>query len=189
MRRSGLILVGLLLLFAAMSGCVAPTPDETAPLGNSQAALTITSTAFATGGNIPVEYTCQGQNISPPLDWDQGPTETASFALIVDDPDAPSGVYTHWVIYNLPSDARSLPMAVPNENQLPDGAIQGNNSSGKIGYSGPCPPPGKIHHYRFTLYALDSYLNLAAGASKQELLKVIEGHVLAQEQLIGLYQR
>lgn len=189
MRRSGLILVSLVLLFVAISGCAAPTPDETTPPGNSQAALTITSTAFAAGGNIPVEYTCQGQNISPPLDWDQGPAGTASFALIVDDPDAPSGVYTHWVIYNLPPEARSLPKAVPNEDQLSNGALQGKNGSGKIGYAGPCPPPGPAHHYRFTLYALDGYLNLAAGASKQELLQVIQGRVLAQNQLIGLYQR
>jgi len=151
--------------------------------------LSISSPAFQDGERIPAKYTCQGQDISPPLKWSQVPNETQSLALIVDDPDAPSGVFTHWVIFNLPPDSRELPEAVPAASQLPSGALQGKNDFGKIGYGGPCPPPGYPHRYRFTLYALDRHLELKAGSSKQQVLHTMEGHVLAQGQLTGTYQR
>jgi Raf kinase inhibitor-like YbhB/YbcL family protein len=150
----------------------------------------LTSTAFADGAEIPVKYSCNGQNISPALDWSGSPVGTASFALIMDDLDA---VYTHWVIFNLPPDIQGLPEAVPKDEELADGALQGKTGSGGVGYPtgyfGPCPPKGPPHHYRFTLYALDTLLDLTAGASKAELLQAIQGHILGQTQLIGIYQR
>ena len=151
--------------------------------------LSISSPAFQDGERIPAKYTCQGQDISPPLKWNRVPDETQSLTLIVDDPDAPSGVFTHWVIFNLPPDSRELPEAVPAASQLPSGALQGKNDFGKIGYGGPCPPPGYPHRYRFTLYALDRQLDLKAGSSKQQVLNAMEGHILAQGQLTGTYQR
>jgi len=151
--------------------------------------LSISSPAFQDREKIPAKYTCQGQDISPPLKWNGVPNETQSLALIVDDPDAPSGVFTHWVIFNLPPDSRELPEAVPAASQLPSGALQGKNDFGKIGYGGPCPPPGYPHRYRFTLYALDRQLDLKAGSSKKQVLNAMEGHILAQGQLTGTYQR
>ncbi|MBM4446169.1 MAG: YbhB/YbcL family Raf kinase inhibitor-like protein [Chloroflexi bacterium] len=159
------------------------------PLVDSSAAFVITSSAFVAGAKIPVKYTCEGQNVSPPLDWNQVPAGTASFALIVDDPDAPFGVFTHWVIFNLPPDTRGLPEAVPKDGKLASGALQGKSGAGKIGYFGPCPPSGSPHHYRFTLCALDKSLDLAAGASKEQVLQAMQGHILAESQLIGIYQR
>ena len=192
MGKVGLIFVSLLFGFVSIAGCAQPaSPGEKAPPqpADSQALFVITSPAFVAGAKIPVEYTCDGQNFSPPLDWGQGPVGTTSFALIVDDPDAPSGAFAHWVIFNLPPDTRSLPETVPNENKLPSGALQGKNGFGKIGYAGPCPPTGSPHHYRFTLYALDKSLDLATGASKEQALRAMQGHVLAESQLIGMYQR
>jgi len=204
MRKVGLIFVSLLFVSVAIAGCarpaspeekappletVAPKPAVPPPPADSQAAFAITSPAFVAGAKIPVEYTCDGQNSSPPLAWGDGPAGIVSFALITDDPDAPSGAFTHWVIFNLPPDTRGLPEAVPAENKLPSGALQGKNGFGKIGYAGPCPPPGSPHHYRFTLYALDKSLDLAAGVSKEQALRGMQGHVLAESQLIGVYQR
>ena len=147
------------------------------------------SGAFVDGGIIPAKYTCQGQDISPPLTWSQPSAGTQSFALIMDDPDAPGGVFTHWVLYNVPSDSRELTEAVPSQAQLPSGALQGRNDFGRIGHGGPCPPPGRPHRYQFTLYALDQPLDLKAGASKKQVLNAIQGHILAQGQLTGTYQR
>jgi Raf kinase inhibitor-like YbhB/YbcL family protein len=151
--------------------------------------FSITSPAFADGAEIPVKYSCDGENVSPPLDWSEVPTGTASFALILDDPDAPVGVFTHWVIFNLPPDTRGLPEALPKDGTLASGALQGKNGGGNIRYIGPCPPRGTPHHYRFTLYALDKSLDLATGASKDQVLQAMQGHILAQSQLVGLYQR
>lgn len=151
--------------------------------------LSLISTAFQEGERIPSKYTCQGQDISPQLDWNGIPEESKSLALIMDDPDAPSGIFTHWVIFNLPPDSHGLPEAVPLSSQLPSDTLQGRNDFGRTGYGGPCPPPGKPHHYRFTLYALDKNLDLGAGSSKNQVLNTAEGHILAQCQLTGIYQR
>ncbi len=152
-------------------------------------ALSITSTAFQDGARIDSRYTCDGQDISPPLAWSKPPEGTKSLALIMDDPDAPMGVFTHWVIFNIPPDTQQFPEAVPTQPQLPSGAVQGKNDFGKTGYGGPCPPPGRPHRYRFTLYALDQPLSLPAGATKKQVLQAMEGHILAQGQLTGIYQR
>jgi len=151
--------------------------------------MELKSTAFQDGERIPAKYTCEGQDISPPLTWNGIPEQTQSLALIMDDPDAPGGIFTHWVIFNMPPDSRQLPQAVATQSQLPSGALQGKNDFGRLGYGGPCPPPGYPHRYRFTLYALDQQLELKAGASKKQLLNAIKGHTLAQGQLTGTYQR
>ena len=151
--------------------------------------MELKSTVFQEGERIPARYSCQGQDISPPLVWGEVPEQTRSFALIMDDPDAPGGVFTHWVLFNIPPDSHELPEAVPTQSQLPNGALQGKNDFGKIGYGGPCPPPGRPHRYCFTIYALDQPLDLKAGAAKKQVLDAIQGHILAQGQLTGTYQR
>ena len=151
--------------------------------------LSVSSTAFQEGEAIPAKNSCDGQDISPELTWREVPEGTQSFALITDDPDAPIGTFTHWVTFNIPADSLGLPEAVPNEPQLTSGALQGKNDFGNIGYGGPCPPPGALHHYHFTLYALDQTLDLPAGATKTQVLKAMQGHILAQVELIGTFKR
>ncbi len=150
--------------------------------------LGLTSAAFKEGGPIPSRYTCDGQDVSPPLSWTQPPAGTKSLALISDDPDAPGKTWVHWVVYNLPPSARELPEAVRAEQELPDGTRQGTTDFGRIGYGGPCPPSG-THRYFFTLYALDAALSLPPGATKQHVEAAMQGHILAHTQLIGTYRR
>ncbi len=150
--------------------------------------IKIKSPAFVPGGKIPGKYTCDGMDISPPLAWTSGPEGTKTFALICDDPDAPMGTWVHWVLFNLPADIIELRENVPPERELENGAKQGMNDFRKIGYGGPCPPGG-THRYYFKLYALDTEINLEAGATKSELLKAVEGHILAEGQLMGKYER
>lgn len=150
--------------------------------------MQITSSAFEDNGLIPPKYTCDGQNLSPPLTWQNVPSASQSLALICDDPDAPGGTFVHWVIYNLPAALTALPEGIPLQPSLAWGGVQGKNDFGQIGYGGPCPPRG-THHYYFTLYALDQPLNLGAGASKQQVLQAISSRQLAAAQLVGRYQR
>lgn len=165
------------------------TPSAEEPTKEEEMVLRISSPAFQEGDTIPTKYTCQGQDVSPPLVWSDPPVGTQSFALIVDDPDAPGGVFTHWVLFNIPPDSCELPEAVPTQAEFPSGALQGKNDFGKTGYGGPCPPPGRPHRYQFTLYALDQPLDLEAGVSKKQLLSAMRGHILAQTQLMGTYRR
>jgi hypothetical protein len=151
-------------------------------------AMEIKSSSFRQGDMIPAQYTCDGQNISPPLIWDGAPPETKSFALICDDPDAPIGTWVHWVIFDIPAGVNSLPESVPGKEEVPGLGKNGKNSSHSYGYDGPCPPSG-THRYYFKLYALDALLNLNAGLSKEDLLKAMKGHVLAEAQLMGRYKR
>jgi len=151
-------------------------------------AFTLQSSAFQNGGSIPKKFTCEAADVSPELTWSGAPEKAQSFALIADDPDAPMGTWVHWVIYDLPANTAELPEGVPKQEQAASGA-QGKNSSGKIGYGGPCPPPGKPHRYFFKLYALDSKLNLKPGARKPEVEAAMKGHVLAQAELMGKYGR
>ncbi len=150
--------------------------------------IKITSSAFEDGGLIPAKYTCDGGDVSPPLQWNAVPEGTKSIALICDDPDAPMGTWVHWVLFNLPSDAKELAENIPTEETLPNGAKQGVNDFGRIGYGGPCPPGG-THRYFFKIYALDTEVGLQAGADKRRLLKAMEGHILGQGQLVGKYKR
>jgi len=150
--------------------------------------MRIFSPAFGNGDYIPVKYTCDGEDVSPPLLFLDPPDETQSFAIVVDDPDAPVGVFTHWVIYDIPGTFEGLPEDVPPE--LEYGIKQGINDFKRIGYGGPCPPPGRVHRYFFVLFALDiPTTGLPAGVTKAELLRAIDGHVIAHDELVGLYAR
>jgi hypothetical protein len=149
--------------------------------------IKITSPAFKEGEMIPKKYTCDGPDVSPALIWNAGPSGTRSIALVCDDPDAPRGTWVHWVIFNLPADLKGLQENIPKQDVLKNGAKQGRNDFGDIGYGGPCPPA--LHRYFFKVYVLDAMLNLQAGATKAQLLKAMEGHILGHGQLIGKYKR
>lgn len=151
--------------------------------------LQLTSSSFPSEGNIPIQFTCEGKDISPELTWKNAPSGTKSFALIVHDPDAPvAGGFTHWVAYNLPGNMTSIAQDAPRTKDLPGGGIQGKNDFGQIGYGGPCPPSG-THRYYFYLYALDTELNLHPGANKAELEKAMKGHVLEKAEFMGKYKK
>src|SRR6266545_1965858 len=141
--------------------------------------FSLTSEAFTDGESIPARFTCDGEDVSPSLKWQGWPDGTESFALIMDDPDAPSGTFTHWLIYDVNAQARTLPEGVEKTERPAnsEGGMQGKNDFGDIGYGGPCPPGGDAHHYNFRLYALDSHVDLDPGASKDELLKAMGGHI------------
>lgn len=177
----------LLAAWLVLAGACRAGPAPAAPTV-AAATIKLESSAFAADQPIPPKYTCSGQNISPPLAWGDPPAGTASFVLIADDPDAPGGTWVHWVLYNLPASTRALPEAVPSEAELADGARHARNSWNKASYGGPCPPSG-THRYFFKLYALDSMLDLAAGASDSAVVKAMEGHVLASGQLMGTYSK
>lgn len=183
------IVLGVVLLMLSLTACApsrppAPsTPEEAV----SVPSFTLTSTAFSQGGEIPARYTCKGQDLSPPLSWSDVPEGTKSLVLICDDPDAPRGTFVHWVVYNIPPSASRLPEGIPAEPSLEDGTLQGINHFGKIGYGGPCPPPGPAHRYFFKLYALDTTLELPPGATKEQVLKAMEGHILAKAELVGTF--
>jgi Raf kinase inhibitor-like YbhB/YbcL family protein len=147
-------------------------------------AFELTSSAFAPGEPIPAKYSCDGEDVSPPLSWSEPPPDTQSFALIMDDPDAPVGTWDHWVLFNLPADSRAL----PERAGRPGNSIEGKNSWGRTGYGGPCPPRGR-HRYFFKLYALDTNLSLGSGTTKAQLLQAMTGHILAQTELMGTYSR
>jgi Raf kinase inhibitor-like YbhB/YbcL family protein len=178
------VLTALSLAATAFAGCESEQPPEEVKM-----ALNVSGSAFAEGSSIPIKYSCQGEDVSPTLQWDEPPTGTQSFALIMDDPDAPGGVFTHWVLFNIPANVRQLGEGVPAQEQLQNGALQGKNDFGRIGYGGPCPPHGTAHRYRFTLYALDRALDTKPGASKKQVLDAMKEHILAQGQLMGTYQR
>ncbi|HIH61834.1 MAG TPA: YbhB/YbcL family Raf kinase inhibitor-like protein [Methanobacteriales archaeon] len=150
--------------------------------------MKIRSIAFNDGERIPKKYTCDGEDISPPLIWEDIPEGTVTLALISDDPDAPSKTWTHWLIFNIPPELNGLPEGVEKVGELENGIIQGFNDFGRIGYGGPCPPFG-VHRYFFKLYALDTSLDLEPETSKEELLEAMEGHIIEKTQMIGLYSR
>jgi Raf kinase inhibitor-like YbhB/YbcL family protein len=151
-------------------------------------AITITSTVFSEGGMIPQEYTCDGEDSSPPLAWHGVPDGTKSIALICDDPDAPMGTWVHWVLFDIPAHIMELPASIPPEKIIQNGAKHGINDFRKFGYGGPCPPGG-THRYYFKLYALDTEIDGEPGITKSQLLQAMEGHILAEGQLMGRYSR
>jgi Raf kinase inhibitor-like YbhB/YbcL family protein len=167
----------------------ASAPSEI-PSTEATMSLELTSDAFISGQSIPAKYACTGRNISPALTWNEPPSGTQSFALIVDDPDTPMGTWVHWVLFNIPATSRSLQEDLPvtGKNVDPNAIYVGKNSSGNIGYYGPCPPSG-THRYFFKLYALDTVISLLPGATKEQLLKEIEGHTLAQGELMGTFSK
>ena len=150
--------------------------------------MELRSTVFTQGALIPPSYTCDGKDVSPPLEWSGVPEGTGSIALICDDPDAPAGTWVHWVFYDIPAETTALPEHIEHTNNPSVGGTQGINDFRKIGYGGPCPPSG-THRYFFTLYALDTELNLALGRTKKELVDTMKGHILAQAELMGKYKR
>lgn len=183
-----------LIILTFMSSCgprPSPTPmeaPETTDKGGQVMPFELTSEAFAQGESIPRKYSCDGDDISPPLSWSDPPEGTESFALICDDPDAPVGTWVHWVVFNIPAEKRALQENIPAQDRLSDGSLHGRNSWRRRDYGGPCPPRG-THRYFFKLYALDTMLDLEAGAKKKQVLRAMEGHVLAQAELMGTYSR
>lgn len=151
--------------------------------------LQLTSSAFQPEGNIPRQFTCEGNDVSPDLTWKNAPSATKSFALIVHDPDAPRpGGFTHWVVYNIPANVTQIPQGAARGDTLSAGGVQGKNDSGQNGYMGPCPPSG-THRYYFYLYALDTELKLKTGAGKDDVEKAIKGHILEKAELMGRYKK
>lgn len=177
------LVIGILPL--VFFGC----QSEERGLLDSKVKMALTSSAFSDGDAIPTKYTCDGENISPILEWNDPPPQTVSLAIIMDDPDAPGKVFTHWLVFNLPSDMRKLVEAIPVGQELEGGVLQGKNDFGTNGYGGPCPPSGKTHRYRFTIYALDSMLDIEAGIEKDGLLDAINSHIIAYGQLTASYIR
>jgi Raf kinase inhibitor-like YbhB/YbcL family protein len=149
----------------------------------------VTSPSFQNGASIPKKFTCDGADVSPELQLTQPPTGTQSLALIADDPDAPVGTWIHWVLFDLPTETKALPEGIAKVEQPPTGGRQGRNDFRKIGYGGPCPPPGKPHRYFFRVYALDKKVGLKPGASRQELDQAMQGHILGKAELMGTYHR
>lgn len=176
--------ISLLLGCGGKEATVAETGTSSPSPGFS-----LTSSAFHDGAAIPVDHTGDGRNLSPPLAWSGAPAGTRCFALIVDDPDAPGGVWTHWVIYGIGAEVQNLPGGVVPSSTPQSGERQAKNDFGDRGYGGPAPPPGAPHHYVFTLYALDFLPDLSVSAGRKELVDAMEGHILASARLIGTYGR
>lgn len=148
--------------------------------------IRVESPAFGHGQKIPEKYTCRGEGASPVIRWETAGDSAESFAVICEDPDAPMGTFTHWVVYDLPPDVHELPERIPNRDKLPSGGTHGINSMHKSGYVGPCPPSG-THRYFFKVFALDIKLDLKPGAGKDQVLKAMQGHVLGEGELMGTY--
>lgn len=151
--------------------------------------MNLSSMTIRQGENIPQQHTCDGPDRSPPLEWMGVPDRVTTFALICEDPDAPSGTFDHWVIFNLPGEMRQLQAGIAPVDTLPNGARQGKNGFGTNGYRGPCPPRGAPHRYTFRLYALDTRLDVPPGATKAEVLAAMQGHIMGQAELMGRYAR
>lgn len=187
-------LIGLPVLLAALTSCGRRPPTESIlPEDPKMNTIRLRSPAFADGGAIPTVYTCDGKDVSPPLEWSGVPDTARFLALVVEDPDAPRGTWTHWVIFDIPAGIRGLGEGVPAQERVTvaaggETALQGENDFKKTGYGGPCPPSG-THRYVFRLYALDTELGLGPKATRQDVLRSIKGHVLAEGELMGRYRR
>jgi Raf kinase inhibitor-like YbhB/YbcL family protein len=163
--------------------------NENGDTTTTEATMTLSSTAFKNDSAIPQRFSCQGEDISPMLTWSSAPEETKSFALVIEDPDAPNGTFIHWVIYNIPSSEHGLAENIARRDPLPNGARQGTNSAQQLGYMGPCPPAGKAHRYYFKLFALDTEINIPGEATHDKLMSTIQGHILAKGEIMGTYQK
>ena len=178
--------VGSLIILIGTAAAQRPNPTQAGKLATG---FTLSSPSFGSGASIPEAFTCSGQDVSPVLSWTGEPAQTASFALIADDPDAPAGTWVHWVMWNIPHQSHLLTRNITKSGTLPDGSMQGKNDFDKVGYNGPCPPPGKTHRYYFRLYALDTKLTLQPGATRKELDAAMKGHILAKGEHMGAYKR
>jgi Raf kinase inhibitor-like YbhB/YbcL family protein len=163
-------------------------PQSDSAEGQAPSVLQLRSSGFSDGGQIPVRYTCDGVSVSPNLEWQPSPARTRSFAIVVNDPDAPVD-FSHWLVYNIPPGTRGLSDGASTTAAMPSGAEEGTNSFGRFGYSGPCPPSGKPHHYLFHLYALDTRLQSPAGATRTQLGSAIQHHIVAEGQVTAIYRR
>jgi Raf kinase inhibitor-like YbhB/YbcL family protein len=173
-----------LVLSLALAACKPTVPPPGGPPGVSVASITVTSKSFPSNGPIPIDYTCDGKDLSPQLTWSSPPEATKAIAIVVDDPDAPSGTFTHWLVYNLPADASQLAEAVDPTTL---GAKVGMNDFESVRYAGPCPPKMQVHRYRYVVYALDLPLELADAATRAQVDTAMNGHVLAQGTLYGTF--
>ncbi|MGH9486788.1 MAG: YbhB/YbcL family Raf kinase inhibitor-like protein [Terriglobales bacterium] len=184
------IKVGLLWAAAGLLAVYGATATHASGQHRTKMDFRLTSADFANHHAIPVAHSCDGEGSSPALRWEGAPEGTRSLALIVHDPDAPSGDFVHWLLWDIPAAITELPSGKYSEAKFPLGGLQGQNSFGNLGFGAPCPPPGPAHHYIFTLYALNvPHLGLAAGASRSALEQAMQGKILAQAELIGLYKR
>jgi Raf kinase inhibitor-like YbhB/YbcL family protein len=183
MTRKLLVIAVSIMTFMMVASACTPDDDQNVQESSGEMAIEITSSAFTESEMIPKKYSCDADYVSPAISWAGLPEDTMSLALIVDDPDAPAGTWVHWVLYNIPADQNALPEGVKGVG------IEGKNTSGKTGYGGPCPPKGPAHRYFFRLFALDTTLDVKAGLTKSELEQAMQGHILAQGQLMGKYQR
>lgn len=183
------LVLAIPLLLAPLASCRSSALSSRAQKAPPASGFRIESPDFSEGNLIPRRLTCEGADDSPALEWSDPPAGTRSFVLIVEDPDAPAGIWTHWVAYNLPAGARKLPANMPKKERVAGGGIQGLNSFGNVGYGGPCPPPGNAHRYFFRLYALDTTLNLGPGSSRRQVLAATKGHILGEAHLMGRFKR
>jgi len=181
--------VRYLILLAGVIIFCSCQPAQSEIAKEAEMSISLSSAAFTEAGMIPQKYTCDGENISPPLNWTEISQNAKSLVLIVDDPDAPAGIFVHWVLYNVDASLRGLPEDVAKSASVSGIGLQGVNDFRRSGYDGPCPPKGSPHRYYFKLYALDTMLSLKAGASKSEVENAMQGHILAQGQLMGKYSR
>ena len=177
-KMLGCFLMGMILVTCPISG------QAEGALGK----IDVRSSAFGEGDRIPSDFTCDGADMSPPIEWSGVPAKARSLAVIVEDPDAPAGNWTHWLVYDLPPDLTQLPAGISSGEKLPVAGSQGRTDFGKTGYRGPCPPKGE-HRYFFRVYALDAIFRLKPGVSRQELSQAMQGHVLAEGALMGKYDR
>lgn len=187
MKKYSLLLIVILLSACAPAATAAPTATPVPATVTEAVVLEISSPEFAAGETIPVKFSCDGEDTNPALTWSEPPAGTQSFVLIMDDPDA-GGTWVHWVVYNLPASSRGLDEAIPVDTEINGGGLQGRNSSRINGYQGPCPPSGS-HRYFFKLYALDTVLDLPAGAHNVEVNVGMKDHILATAELMGNFSR
>jgi hypothetical protein len=191
MRRTHKLLVVVAVVLVVVLVIVLRSTDEAQPVAPAGDAFTLDSPAFADGETIPEDFTCEGRNVSPPLEWEKAPDGTVSFALVMDDPDAPIGTFTHWLICDLAGRLTGLPEGIPAQDVVRDAvsATQGQNGFKDVGYGGPCPPTGATHRYVFTLYALDEKLDLPGRFTKNQLRAAMDGHILGEAVLTGRFGR
>jgi Raf kinase inhibitor-like YbhB/YbcL family protein len=182
-------MLSVILIVCTVRLVSAADPKSQTYAGGHRMAFTLSSSSFPNGTDIPRKFTCDGADISPELAWADPPAGTKSLVLIADDPDAPAGTWTHWLLYDLPPETTVLHEGVNKVDELPEGGRQGRNDFRKIGYGGPCPPAGTPHRYFFKLHALDRMLNLNPGASRAEIEKAMQGHILGHSEWMGKYQR
>lgn len=187
-KRRGVTAVVLACGIALLAAIAFTRRESAAARGQARAALHVTSSSFSNGDAIPPQYTCAGSDISPALEWGGSPAATRSFAVVMNDPDAPAD-FTHWLVFNIPATVRGLAQGASERGAMPQGSAEGTNSFGDTGYGGPCPPAGKAHHYLFHVYALDARLDLAQGATRDTVESAIGRHMIAEGQLVGVYRR